>query len=514
MTQTKKEKITKVNDYFNILSKYPFLSLLIIGIGAISIRLIFFQSELIFNSDNLLYFSYAVDVSLTNQLPTTISLPNNGWSLFLSIFFKVLDSNNFLDYMNLQSILSIILSVSTIIPLYFLAKKFVSSSFALLTTILFIFEPRIIANSLDGITEPLFILLVVTSLALVIQEKKYMVCGAFVIVAFTAIVRSEGLFLIPALSIMFFLKFKITKKNIYQYIVFILICSLILAAFSIQRIESSGDDYLVSRIIISSSSLSEQTQNNQNQLISKVVGSIYIFFGFLGKLMIPYLLIFVPVGVILFLKSKDVRKLLIIIPVFFLILPSFYAYTVPALDSRYLFPILPILCIVGTFSCMKYFEKIKHEKIIAVVIIIIIVSSSTLFLIYKDNDNGKQQEFLELADIVNKKTDVILYIQLSPVLSSLDPAGLLELNEFPVLSSNYDKDSKIKIAEFTDVEEFFPSMEKNKITHIVIDREMDNPVIINQIFDNYNKYKNLKKIFDSEENGYNYKIEIFEITYE
>jgi len=504
-------KVKKIENYFNILTKYPFLSLLLIGIGAIAIRLIFFQNELIFSSDNLRYFMYGMDVSLTGELPTWYALQNNGWPLLLSIFFKFLDSENFINFMNLQSYLTIIFSTVTIIPLYYLAKKFVNTSFALMTTILFIFEPRIIANSLTGLTDPLFILLIVTSLALVVQKNKYIICVTFIVISLATIVRSEGLFLIPALCLMFFLKFKITKKTILQCIIFLLISVLIILPFSIQRMESTGDDYLVSRIIVSSSIFSEQTQNDPNQIFSKIGSSFYIFIGFLGKLMIPYLGIFVPLGIILFLKGKNIQKLLLIIPGLFMILPSFYAYTVPALDSRYLFPILPILCIFGTFSCMKYFEKIKYKKILILIMIIMIITSSSLFLIYKSNDNEKEQELLELADIVNKKTDTILYIQKNLVLAYLTTAGLLEVEKFPVVSLDYNKNIVVKDAEYTSIEDFFPSMEKNGITHIVIDEELEDSVIIKEIFDNYENYENLEKIFDSEENGFNYKIKIFKI---
>ena len=47
------------------------------------------------------------------------------------------------------------------------------------TTIFFIFEPRIIANSLIGGTDPLFILLIVTSLALVIQKNRYLMYSSY-----------------------------------------------------------------------------------------------------------------------------------------------------------------------------------------------------------------------------------------------------------------------------------------------------------------------------------------------
>ena len=508
----KKDRLTvreKFENQLNLLSKFPFLSLLLIGIGAITIRLVFFQDELIFKSDNLHYFKYAVDLSITGESP--IILKNDGWSQFLSIFFKFLNSENFLDYMNLQSYISIVFSTSTIIPLYFLAKRFTNSLIALISTILFVFDPRIIANSLIGVTDPLFILLVVTSLALIVQKNKFVIYGSCITIVLASIVRAEGLFLIPALCTMFLIKNGITKKNIIQCIIFIIIIYLIMLPFSMQRNEiTGGNDNLTGRIFQEAQTL---TGNNSNTLESKITGSISLFVQFFVKLMIPYLWIFVPVGVILFLKEKNIKKSLLIIPGFFLILPSLYAYTVPALDSRYLFPILPILCIIGTFSFVKYFQKTDHKKIVVALLILIILSSSISFLVYKNFDMQDQQEFLELANIVNKNTNNILYIQTNSIIPYLDSAKLSELKEFPVLSSNYSMNSNVKVVQYTNIENFFSNIEKNDITHIVIDREMDNPVIIKEIFDNYEKYDNLKKIFDSQENGFNYKIEIFEIKY-
>lgn len=504
---TSKEN-TIAEDNFNILSKYPILSLLLIGIGAISIRLVFFDDGLIYSGDNLLYFSHAIDLSITGESP--IVLPNDGWPQLVSLFFKFSDSKNFLDYMNLQSYLTMIFSTLTIIPLYYFSKKFVSKYFALICTIFFVFEPRIIQNSLIGTTDPLFILLVVTSLALVVQKNKCLIAVSFVTVALAAVIRSEGLFLIPALCLMFLNQFKLSRKNIFQCVIFLSITVLILVPFSIQRIENYGNDYLVSRIIISSSAFSEQTENNPDTILLKIGNSIYLLAGFLGRLMIPYLLIFVPIGIIIFLRKKDIQKLLLIIPGFFLILPSLYAYTVPALDSRYLFPILPILCIFGTFSCMKYFEKIKYKKIGIVLIIIIVVVLSILFLNFKSIDVEKEQEFLKLGIEINKKTD-IAFFENSPIKSYVESSQLLELKEFPIMSSKWFNENKIKDIDYNDIEDFFSKIEKNGITHLVIDEEVDNSIILNEIFSNYDKYKNLKKIFDSEESGFKYKIKIFEI---
>ena len=455
------------------------------------------------------YFKYAIDVSLTGESPYAIYMPNNGWPLFVSIFFHFFESDNFLDYMNLQSYISIVLSTITIIPLYFLAKKFTNTSFALISTIFFVFEPRIIANSLGGVTDPLFILLIVTSLTLILQKNKFIIYGACITIGLACIVRTEGLFLIPTSCIMFLIKNKITKKNIIQCIIFIIIIYLILLPFSMQRIEITGTDNLTGRILIETQTLSE---NNPNGLELKIINSFYLFIQFLGKLMIPYLIIFVPIGIILFFKKKNIQKSLLIIPALLLALPSLYAYTIPALDSRYLFPILPILCIIGVFSFKIYFENRKYKKIIITMIIIIVVASSFLFLNYKNINVEEEQELIELAKIVNKNKDVLLYVN-SPILTHFDAAKLSELKEFPVISSVYDVCCNVVISLDFDVEDFFPNMKKHGITHILIDEEVNNPIILKKISDNLEKYKNLDKIFDSEEEGYDYHIKLYKINY-
>ena len=219
--------------------------------------------------------------------------------------------------------------------------------------------------------------------------------------------------------------------------------------------------------------------------------------------MIPYLIIFVPLGIILLLKEKNNQKALLIIPGLFLVLPSLYAYTIPLLDSRYLFPILPILCIVGVFSFKIYFKNRKYKKIIVTIIIFIVIISSILFLNYKSINIEKEQEFVELAKIVNKNTETILFVN-SPILAHLDAAKLSELKEFPIISSNYDTNSTVLISLDFDVEKFFLNMKKHGITHIIIDEQIEKPDVLKKVFNNYEQNQNIKKIFDSKQQEYNY----------
>ena len=48
---------------------------------------------------------------------------------------------------------------------------------------------------------------------------------------------------------------------------------------------------------------------------------------------------------------------------------------------------------------------------------------------------------------------------------------------------------------------------------MIIDEEINNPIILKKISDNLEKYKNLHQIFDSKEAGYNYHIKIYKINY-
>ena len=65
---------------------------------------------------------------------------------------------------------------------------------------------------------------------------------------------------------------------------------------------------------------------------------------------------------------------------------------------------------------------------------------------------------------------------------------------------------------------FLLNEKENGLTHIVIDQSQikDNlrKTFLIEIYENENKYNFLKKIYDSNNEGLNYKIKIFKIDYE
>ena len=159
-------------------TKVCFYFCLIIS-GGFIFRYIFFPFDIPLVLDSLGYFWYGIDLSVTKDFPITYSLANNLWPTFLSLSFSLTNSENYLDFMFIQRNISILFSVMTAIPMYFLAKRFVKKDIALIAPLFFIFEPRVIINSFSGITEPMFIFFVVSTLALFFSNEKKLILFSF-----------------------------------------------------------------------------------------------------------------------------------------------------------------------------------------------------------------------------------------------------------------------------------------------------------------------------------------------
>ena len=202
------------NDYS--LSKSLYL-LLLIFTASIVIRLYYLPFDLPLLLDAQHYFWYANDMSILKEIPTHYSSHNNFWASFLSIFFSVNSSDNILDYMNAQRILSTVLSSLTIFPLFFLCKKFFLNKYSLLGSLFFIFDPRLIMNSLQGIIEPIYFLIGISIILFSLSDNKKFYYISFGLAAILSLIRYEGLLILVPLTIIYFWKFKINKKSIVKY---------------------------------------------------------------------------------------------------------------------------------------------------------------------------------------------------------------------------------------------------------------------------------------------------------
>lgn len=491
------------------------IGLLIIGT---SIRFYEVSFELPLTLDALLYFWYAIDMSQLGYFPTGYSdATNNGWPTFLSIFFTTLPSTDFLEFMGLQRLITMILSVVTVIPIYFLAKRFVGNYFAIFAASLFILEPRIIQNSTLGITEPLFLLLLTSSLVFCLKKDFKSIYISFILASLATIVRVEGVFLLLVLSISVFWFYKNQKNEFIKYGICLAIIFLILTPMVIIRTETIGNDGIISRFVYSAETIDQNAENRNvedgNQL---VLLGFENYFKFLGWSLIPIYIMFVPIGFILIIKNRQTDTNFLILAGCVLSIPIVYALSV-ASDTRFLFTLYPVFCVLGAISLKTFFQwKNINQKVILIIIIGVLITSIG-FLEYKKTDSEHEKEALEISKIVFEKTNKInLY---NPESRYLPINELLKLKEFPVIRTEQNIPHHLIdygvpiLADYKTINDAYEYFVDNQVTHIVIDNDGNNEKFLKDILLNEMDFPYLTKIYDSNNDNFNYKLKIFEIDY-
>ena len=316
---------TKLNiiDTLENSTKKPIVFLMLIGLGGLFLRLVYFPYDIPLLNDAQRYFWYAIDMSILNQFPPGYSIINNGWSSLLSVIFQLIDSDSFLDYHNAQRFIGVIFSVATIFPVYILCSRYFKKSYSLLGASLFIFEPRLIQNSFLGTQESLYVFLIATLLCLFLTNNFKKIYLAFGIVALLALVRYEGFLMIIPISLVFFIRFRKQKKDLIKYVVCISIFVLILIPVAYLKNETMGQDGVISHISAGPKYYQSTIQENSSEL------SNYLYLGtsnlikYVGWAQIPSFIIFVPLGMIWVFRSIDHKKITIILTILIMLIPAF-----------------------------------------------------------------------------------------------------------------------------------------------------------------------------------------------
>jgi len=499
------------------ITKNSLLLLSILGVFGFLIRFYYFPFGLPITHDGLDYFWYAVDVSILGTFPTNYTFPNNGWSSFLSIFFYFLHSENIQDYMDLQRWLTVTISVLAIIPVYLLCTRFFEKKYAIIGASFFIFDPRIIQHSLLGLTEIPFILLCATALFLFLSKYNRSIYASFGVLALFALVRYEGLLLLLPFSVLYFARFKFKKKTILKYLFAIMIFLLILLPMAYIRMETIGKDGLISQVAAGPQyyqRVAELSDASQNKIFDFIFTGSLNLVKYLGWSSIPIFIFFLPVGIFMIFKNINHKKSTLILTMIFLLIPAFYAYSRNIQDTKYLYVLYPIFCVLSLYTVKTIEIKFKKWNMLSTVIIIGTICGSLVFLNFKSLDYEHEREALSLAYIINAKTDVVNHYY--PEEQYLVHTEFTNLGKFPVLSSTIPVQRKIISEEnFDSIEEYIVfGIEKKGLTHLVLDGSNARPQVLNDIFYNEEKYPYLTKIYDSLEHGYKYHMKIFKIDYQ
>ena len=518
---------------------------------SIIFRIVVFPFELPIYQDGEVYFWYANDMSILNDFPgwEKDRFPNTLWPTLLSGFFSIINSNNFIDYMVLQRILTIGISSITVIPIFFLCKKFVDPRYAVIGSSLFLFDPRLIQNSLNGLTEPLFLLLGTISILLFLSKRMIWIFTSFGILALFALTRYEGLVLIIPFSIMFFWRYR-SRKYLIRYLICITIFLTIIFSVDFLKNETIDNSTFV-YLFAGSTNIAKgnvELQNGCNvddeatDCISKNTKTFFgIFYStisniikYYGWMLVPLFLVFIPIGLFKFLKNRNFEKWTIIICMIFMLLPAFYAFSRDFQEMRYLYIQIPLLCVIASLSIKFFSEKINREKIVITLFLSCIILTGGIF--YYDQvyvDNKQEKEYFEIAKKINSTMKVTN--EIFPADKYIRSAKIAELSEFPVLRNSFELFSlkvisidetcnniehslcfknKISIDEKETLREFLEFAKENDLGHLVIDDDGDDVKFLYDIFHNENNFKFLEKIYDSTNYGFEYHVKFYKIDYE
>jgi hypothetical protein len=489
-----------------IFSRNAIICLGIIGLVGFLIRFFYFPEGIPITLDGAFYFWYANDLSISGTFPANVNFPNNGWPTFLSVFFYFFNSEYFLDYMDLQRYLTIIISVVTIIPIFILCRKFCGNGLSLLGSIFFVFQPRIVENSLLGLTEPLFILLELSCLILFLQNNWKLKYLSFGFLALACLVRYEAIVLILPLSFLFLFKNRRDKTIIPRFLMAISIFLLVLLPMLFVRMDTMEYDGVTSHSIAAISSIGK---NSTTYL------GIITFIKSVAIGVFPIFFVLLPLGFFGFFRNRNFDKYTILLFLIFMLMTIFYASSRGIVEPRYLLTLFPIFSLIAIYTVKEITKKFNKDKLISIIFVIAILLSSIVYLDYNKNDYEYELDAYHVGLEVSKRTSGIndYYPEIKYVHNKIDVIS--NLGTFPILSSEIEQKVKlIETREYDSLNEFIDYAKNEGLTHIVADENEKRPQFLKDVFYNEKKFPYLIKIYDSSEQGYDYHLKIFRIDYE
>ena len=527
-------------NYINSKKNIILYLVLILTFG-LGLRFYYFPYDVPIVTDGFFSFVYAVQTVFDSSLPIGYTTTNSGWSNFLSLFFIFSDTSDPLHLMDIQRTLSIILSTITVIPAFFIFRRFVGVRWALFGSFLLSVEPWLLLISLEGINYSLYFFLFVLTISLFLKKTNVSLLLSFACIACATLVRYEGLLLLIPLSIMYFLKFK-DKKSIIRFLGMIFIFMIILmptAALRIQATENicyesffgvvCGEDgifekvlsgpYFIEKYFISESPVlgdPAHEKTDKPMFDHFIFISINNFVKFLGYSTIPFFAFFILFSLGLIIKNRifwkfDWDKKMILLTAGIMLLPAIYAYGRGIEEVRYVLVAIPLICILSIYWTNIISEKISRDKKIIVILVILVLISSVIFIEFNKRDSVLDRESYLISEKIIEITDVTNtfnkngYIK-TAVLTSNWP-DLLEPDESGKLIHMFHK---ILSEDFDDMEHLITESQKDGLQYIVIDEDTR---LFADFRKNPSEYPYLDKVFDSDDYDFINHFRIYKINY-
>jgi len=433
------------------------------------------------------------------------------WPLFLSLFFSVFRLENNFDYMNLVRILSIIVSISTIPVIYFIAKKYVNVKYAILTALFFAIEPNIIENSIFGITEPLFILLGSISFYCIIQKNQKYQLLSFVFAGLAFDTRLNGIVLLILLLVCFLINKDNRKKTTLGLGIIIFFGISFPAHFLIPLEQGSLIFPVIKEIGVSveQGTTTYSTYTNESSYNSLILNAIKNEFLHIFRISVPFLLILAPIGVAFSLIKIDFRLKMLFLVIGISLVIAIPQYTISN-EYRNLFFLIPFFCIFSGIGLEKLTQNILNKNIYLIILVAGLILLSGNFL--RERYDIDEKEYLEKDGfgyyIANKLTGNIT-----------GDLRLEIIRNIPnIKDSTYFTNGIISFYDPGKIIDSEDSLKnyiiKNNINYLIIDKneEKSHFPIFNKIIVKKDSFSYLDKYISSKELGYNkINIEIYKI---
>lgn len=499
--------------------------LILLIVCGLLVRFYFFPYDVPIFFDAIDYFVYALLILQEEKLPGSILSTNNLWPILLSFFFKF-SEYDFMTLVYIQRFFSLSLSVITIVPLYYLCKNFFDHRSAILASTLFLFNPHVIQNSLLGVSDPLYILLITTSLALLFNKNNKIIFVSFFTVGLASLTRYEGLLTVIPFSICYLLRFKNTNRLLIKYLFAILIFALTLLPLVYLRLEATGQDGLTSHILGGTTFLSRNVIQNipdsdfpipeqftQNSFYYFLTSAFINFVKYLIWILIPTHVFFLPVAIFLFIKKKNRQIWLLFFISCVMLIAALYAYGRNIQEVRYLFVSIPFFCVISCYTINLINKKITNQNTIFCILLFAIIASTFIFLEIRKTDYKHESEIFQITKQIVHETDGInefldyRYVKIAELADGWP--------NLPPLNNAKEIDYKIKRIPadgYITLEDYLKESKTKGLEHLLV-KEDNKEAFLDDVFLHENKYPYLSKVFDSKESGFKISVKIFKIDY-
>ncbi len=454
----------------------------------------------------------------------------SGYPLFVSIFFNIFQPNDYVEHVNILRYLNIIISSAIIFPIYLLARKFFNEKFSLLAPVFFAFQPQLNYNTGQGLSEPLFLLILISGFVLLLSKtshsSKYF---SFILLGFLFWIKFNGLF--------FVLPFIICHAIIHKNIKNLIICSslflLTISPILFMRYEEYGNP-IYYQISSGSGNLLEQNVN----FISIAINN---FFTAWATISLPYLLFLFPLGMIysrLTSLKTNFKHNWIFFILSFLPMLIFYAGDPSSRPSFYIYPFLIMFSVLAVNSIINTpkFSFTFNQKIILIILLLIFVVISSVLVTYGWNDFGYSSKDPILINEIRDYTGFLVndidgnlfwskgvsysWLPVAMIENSngdfhnykIPNNGGKEVYQISSLEQFYPTKLNVIYFESSSINDFLKKSHSNKIQYISIG-EYNDLKFLDEIYLNEEKFPYLDKIYDSHNIGnQKYNVKLFKIN--